>query len=264
MNLFFRELKASRKSLIIWCICFILMVASGMAKYGALSTDPSLNDMIAQMPRSLKTIMSLDSFDLTKAIGFYGILYLYLILMATIHAFMLGATIIAKEERDKTAEFLLVKPISRNKIITFKLLAAIVNIFIVNLVTLITSVKVVDYYNKEAGETHHILLLLSGMMILQLLFLFVGTAIAAVSKRPKSSVAFGTIILLAAFLLKVIIDLTDKIDYLKYITPFKYFEAKAILKNGELDPTFSILSIILIGIFISVTYIFYRKRDISV
>ena len=35
--------------------------------------------------------------------------FFILLLMATIHAAMLGATIIAKEERDKTSEFLFVK-----------------------------------------------------------------------------------------------------------------------------------------------------------
>ena len=44
--------------------------------------------------------------------------------MATVHAAMLGADIISKEERDKTAEFLFVKPISRNKIIISKLLGS--------------------------------------------------------------------------------------------------------------------------------------------
>ena len=58
--------------------------------------------------------------------------------MATIHAAMLGATIIAKEERDKTAEFLFVKPVSRSKIISFKLLVALVNIVILTIVAAIS------------------------------------------------------------------------------------------------------------------------------
>ncbi|MFL6561849.1 MAG: ABC transporter permease subunit [Bacillus sp. (in: firmicutes)] len=62
--------------------------------------------------------------------GYYSLLYIYLLLMATIHATMLGASIIAKEERGKKAEFLFVKPVSRNGIITAKLLVAFTNIVI--------------------------------------------------------------------------------------------------------------------------------------
>ncbi|WP_318505648.1 hypothetical protein [Bacillus sp. T3] len=38
MNLFWREMKAHRKSLILWSIGMILMVYSGMGKYEAYSS----------------------------------------------------------------------------------------------------------------------------------------------------------------------------------------------------------------------------------
>src|SRR5690348_7714175 len=104
MTLFLREMRANRKSLIIWCVCVIFMVVSGMGKYGATeSAGQSMNEIISQMPKSLQAMMGVGSLDISSAIGYYGILFLYLILMATIHAMMLGATIIAKEERDKTS-----------------------------------------------------------------------------------------------------------------------------------------------------------------
>ena len=63
-------------------------------------------------------LLGFSDLDLSKVSGYYGMLFIYLLLMATIHAAMLGATIIAKEERDKTSEFLFVKPVSRSKVIT--------------------------------------------------------------------------------------------------------------------------------------------------
>ncbi|MFZ3373534.1 MAG: hypothetical protein WA131_11045 [Desulfitobacteriaceae bacterium] len=71
MNIFIREMKAHRKSLIIWCISVLLMVASGMSKYSVLSaTGQSMNDLVAKMPRSVQTIMGLGFFDLTEASGY--------------------------------------------------------------------------------------------------------------------------------------------------------------------------------------------------
>ena len=37
MNIFKREMRANRKSLIIWCIGVLFIVGSGMSKYAALS-----------------------------------------------------------------------------------------------------------------------------------------------------------------------------------------------------------------------------------
>lgn len=265
MNLFLREMRASRKSLIIWCICVIFMVVSGMGKYGATeSAGQSMNEIILQMPKSLQAMMGVGSLDISSAIGYYGILFLYLILMATIHAMMLGATIIAKEERDKTSEFLLVKPISRSRIITNKLLAAFVNLLIFNMITFITSIKMVAYYNHGQAEAKDIGVLMAGMFILQLIFLFLGTGIAAVSKNPKKAGSIGTVILLVTFILSILIDLNSKLANLKYLTPFKYYEAKNVLADGSLDPAFVVLSVLIMIIFASATYFFFNKRDMNV
>ena len=51
-----------------------------------------------------------------------------------------------KKRRDKTVEFLLVKPISRSQMITSKLLAAFLNIVIFNVITFISSVVMVQKY----------------------------------------------------------------------------------------------------------------------
>ena len=53
---------------------------------------------MADMPKSLQAIMGTNSLDLSSVIGYYGLLYLYLVVMAGIHASMLGANIISKEE----------------------------------------------------------------------------------------------------------------------------------------------------------------------
>lgn len=150
MNIFVREMKANRKSLIIWCIGVILMVAAGMTKYEVVSSSGQyMNDIISSMPKSLQVMFGIASFDLSKASGFYGVIFSYLVLMAAIHASMLGSNIISKEERDKTAEFLMVKPVSRNKVVTSKLLAAFLNIVIFNAITLISSITIVNYYAKN-------------------------------------------------------------------------------------------------------------------
>ena len=266
MNIFIREMRAHRKSLIIWSIGMLFMVASGMGKYSAYSGNggKNMNELLAQVPKSLQTILGIGSLDLSKASGYFGVLFLYLLLMAAIHAVMLGANIISKEERDKTSEFLFVKPASRSTIITSKLLAALVNIVIFNIITLVSSIVLMGKYNKGKSITGDIVILMSGMFLLQLLFLAVGAGLAALTKNPKSASGAGTGIVLMTYILSIIVDLNDKLGILKYITPFKYFEASDLLTRRGLDPVFVILSVLIIGVLISVTYVFYDKRDLNI
>lgn len=265
MNIFWREMKAYRKSLIFWCIGVFLMVVAGMSKYAGLSsTGQSMNEMMTDMPRSLQAIFGIGALDLNKASGFYGLLYLYLLLMATVHASMLGANIISKEESDKTSEFLFAKPVSRNTVITSKLLAAFVNIIIFNLATLVSSILIVGQYSDGEAVNGDIALTLLGMFILQILFLLIGSAIAAVKKKSKAAGSIAAGVLLLAFIISVAIDLNEQMDILKYITPFKYFEAKNVMYGGGLDLVFVALSLALSAVLFGMTYVFFRKRDLNV
>ncbi len=265
MNVFIVEMKAHRKGLIIWALGIIFMVFAGMGKYVALSSSgQSMNDIFAQMPKSMQTIFGIGGFDLSKASGYYGMLFLYLALMATIHAAMLGADIISKEERDKTAEFLLSKPISRYKIITSKLSAAFINVLIFNIVTLVSSIIVVGKYSKGENVSTEIVLLMGGMFILQLIFMFIGTAIAATSKNPKTATSISTAVLLITYILSMAIDMDSKLENLKYFTPFKYFEAKNLISSGGFQLSFVILSMLIITVTLIITYVFYKKRDLSI
>lgn len=265
MNIFLREMKAHRKSLIIWSIGIFFVIIGGMGKYSYyVESGESLMDLISSMPESIRAILGFSDFDVTKASGFYGMLFLYLAVMATIHASMLGANIISKEERDKTAEFLMVKTVSRTGVITSKLLSAFMNVVVLNLVTLFMSIAIVNNYSNGEAVTGKILILMFGMFILQVIFLVIGTGIAALGKNPKSSGSIATTVLLVAFILSILTDMNTNLEALKYITPFKYFNAADIMNAGGVEPVFIVLSLIIIAVMLSITYVFYKKRDLKV
>jgi ABC-2 type transport system permease protein len=265
MNIFLRELKAYRKSLIIWSIVIFFMIVSSIGKFTAYAeTGQSMNELLSQIPRSIKAVLGMGNFDLTKVSGFYGMLYLYLLLLAAVHASLLGANIISKEERDKTTEFLLVKPVSRTKIITAKFLASLFNIVVFNLVTLIFSITLMGKYAGGEDITGEICILMTGMFILQIIFLVIGTATASVSRQPRSAASITTAILLVTFILSSVININSKLENLKYITPFEYFRAEKLLNGGGFETVFLILSFLIIAVLVYVTYTFYKKRDLNV
>jgi len=236
-----------------------------MVKYETLlGAGDSANNLIKQLPSSIQAIFGLTGFDLMKVSGYFGVMFMYIALMATIHAVLLGADIISKEERDRTSEFLFVKPILRSKIISLKIMAGLVCLVIFNILTAASSVYFVNLYGKDTSITVDIVNLMVGLFFMQLIFFFIGTAVASVIKKAKISSSIATAVLLMAFILTFFINMNQDLDNLKYFTPFKYFDAKDILANGSLDIFYVILSSFIVLAMIGLTYRVYSKRDLSV
>jgi ABC-2 type transport system permease protein len=119
-------------------------------------------------------------------------------------------------------------------------------------------------YSHGGDITYEICILMVGMFILQLMYLVIGTATAAVSRRPRSATSIATAILLVTFIISSAINMNSNLVGLKYITPFEYFKAEKLLSGGGFDPVFLILSFMIIALLIYVTYASYKKRDINV
>jgi beta-exotoxin I transport system permease protein len=265
MNIFWREIRSYRNGLIFWCFGMVALIGSGMLKYAAYqTTGQSILDLVTKFPRTIQIVFGMVGLDLSTARGFYGVMFLFIALMATLHAALLGTDIISKEERDRTSEFLFVKPLLRTSVITRKLLAGLMNLLIFNLVTTVGSIIIVHLVNKGASANTYIYLLMGGLLLLQLVFFFLGTAVAAASRRPKAAASIGTAVLLFTFILSYIIDFNTKLDFLKYLTPFKYFDAPTVLASGRLNTVFVMISLAITAAFVRVTYASYAKRDLKV
>lgn len=263
MNIFLRELKANRKALIIWSVCMLFLVMSGMAKYTAYSTGGASSEVFNKMPYSLKALLGFGSFDVTTMTGYFVVLFLYIELTVAIHAVLLGSGIIAKEERDKTTEFLITKPVSRTTIITSKLLTGLVNIVIINIVTFVSSITMVSAYNKGADISGEITMFMLSMFIVQLIFLSLGAALAAFTRNSKASGSLSAGILLASFVISKVTELKDNLNFLNVLSPFKYFSYTKIVEGNGLNFSIVILSLLLVAAFSTLTYYFYSKRDLN-
>jgi ABC-2 type transport system permease protein len=263
MNIVLRELKAHRKSLIWWSIGMSILILTGMTKFtGFANSGQSANDLFKGLP-ALAAAFGVESVDLTTAIGFYSVMLLYVMVMASIHASLLGAEIVSKEEQGKTAEFLFAKPVTRRQVITLKLIAALVNIVILNVVSLVSSVAIVSAFNKGAPVTSVIMLMMAGLFFFQLIFLSIGMAAAAATGKAKRAAPIATTILLATFFLSLWLDITSKYPSLKYLTPFKYFEGKSIVNSNKLDFLFVVISLMIVAVMMVATYVRYERRDLS-
>lgn len=264
-NVFFREMHNNRKSIIGWSVGMILLIVSSMAKFSVYQNDSAaLSSLLKQLPQSIQTVFGLTGFDLSKPEGFFGVTFLYIALMATVHAGLMGANLIAKEERDRTTEFLFTKPISRTKILVGKMVAGLVAVVLLNIIVMLTSIFSIQAFSAGYEINGIVITSLMGLLLMQLIFLSIGFFIATISRRPKASASIVTSLLLITFIVQYVVDMNKNLDWLKYFTPFKYFDIHLIIQNMNLDIVYITISLIIVLTMTGFSYLSYNRRDLVV
>jgi len=264
MNIFMWELKANRRSLIIWGVIVILFVWIGVSKFSAYYNNPEMLAVLDSLPPALVAAFSFKGFNLTTVTGFFGLMFSYYALILGIAAAMWGSDVISKEERDKTVEFSLTLPVTRSRVVTAKSLAALVNCIGLLLITWGVSLVSAQRYQPDAEFYRFLALLMLALFMLQLIFLAVGIFLGCALKRYKRASAVAVSLLLGTYFLSVISALNRDLDFLKYFSPFKYFDASMLLNESRFNLTFVALSLVIIVVCMAGAYWAYSRRDLYI
>jgi ABC-2 type transport system permease protein len=264
MNIFVRELKANLRSLIIWGVIVVLFVTVGVSKFSAYYGNPEMLAILDQMPRALLEAFSFQAFNLTTVTGFFGVMFTYFALLLSIAAAMWGSDVISKEERDKTVEFALTLPVTRSRVVTAKALAALVNCIGLLLITWGASLVSVAQYQPDSEFYQFLRLCMLALFIMQLIFLAIGIFLGCAMKRYKRAGAVAIALLLGTYFLSVISGLNKDLEFLKYFSPFKYFDAGLLMREARLDVTFVLLSAAIILASMVGAYLTYARRDLYI
>jgi ABC-2 type transport system permease protein len=264
MNIFLRELKANLKSLVIWCVIMILFVIIGAAKFSAYADNPEMLSILNAFPQAVLDALSLQSFNLTTVSGFFGIMFVYFALMGSIAAAMWGSGIISKEERDKTVEFSLVLPVSRSRVITAKALAALVNCIAFALITWAASLMAAQSYTPDEAFYGFLRLEMEALFIIELIFLAIGLLLGCTMKQYKLSGSTAVGVILITYFLSIVVTLDSKLDFLKYFTPFQYYDASQFFRTGHFELLYLLLSAAIIVLCVGVAYFTYNHRDLYI
>lgn len=264
MNIIKRELRANLKSTIIWSLAIIFIVALWMVEFESFSGDTRINEVLDSMPSTIMDALGMGNMDLSSVEGFISSIVLYIYLALGIHACLLGSSMLAKEERDKTADYLFTMPIRRRDILTRKLISSLITLISINLISLGVFLATTRKYEKSDRFYKFIGLLFIAVFILQMIFLSIGMLVASINKKYRKSANISVTLLMVMFLIASLVNTLDQLDFLKYISPFKYFDAKYLLNNLKLQPVFLLISIGVIAVGIVGTYIYYPKRDLYI
>ncbi|HCP81770.1 MAG TPA: ABC transporter [Octadecabacter sp.] len=264
MNIFVRELKANLKSLLVWGGIVILFVMIAMAKFSAYEGNPEILAILDDMPPALLSAFNMHAFNLTTITGFFGVMFTFFALLLSIAAAMWGSDIISKEERDKTVEFSLTLPVTRSRLVTAKTLAALVNCVGLLLITWGVSLVSAAKYQPDSEFYNFLNLSMLALLIVQMIFLAIGIFLGCAMKRYKQAGSIAVSLLLGTYFLSIISGMNEHLEFLKYFSPFKYFDAGMMLRESRIDITFVWLSVAIILVSIVGAYLTYGRRDLYI
>lgn len=264
MNILVRELKANLRSLLIWGTIVILFTVLGLSKFSAYAGNPEMLAVLDAMPPAMLAALNMQAFNLTTVTGFFGIMFTYFALLLSIAAAMWGSDIISKEERDKTVEFSLTLPVTRSRLVTAKALAALVNCVGLLLITWGVSLAGAAKYQPDREFYRFLGLCMLALFIMQLIFLAIGIFLGCAMKRYRRASSVAVSLLLGTYFLSVLSSLDQDLDWLKYVSPFKYFDPGMLLRESRLDLTFVGLSLAIILISMVGAYLTYNRRDLYI
>lgn len=263
MNMFLHELKAYRKTTLLWTISLALLIILFLFMFPTFSSNAeAMKKLLEGYPEALRKALGINLDSFSTLLGFYPFVFGYILLCGAIQAMNLGTSILGKEVREKTADFLLTKPVSRQQILTAKLSAALVSIVFTDVIYLSVASLMATAITKEPFSMNTFLLVSLTLFYLQLIFLSLGILLSVVLPKIKSvlSVSLGTVF---GFFIISMMDSSVGEKTVRYLSPFEYFDINYIVKNGAYETSFVILAIVVIGFAITTSYILFGKKDIG-
>ena len=151
-------------------------------------------EILKGYPEAVQKALGVEMSNITSLLGYYSFVLVYIVLIGSVQGCNLGLNILSKEERDKTAEFLLVKPV----------------------------------------------------------------------KRVRLAAAVASLLLFLTFFFNIFSELFTEVDFLKYLSPFSWFDPKYLLGLVDYPILLAVIGGATILLSIILSFVFYNKKDVEI
>ena len=262
MNIYKHEFKVNFKTMVGWIVTLCGLVAMLMAFYPMFKNDlDTFLKMLDNFPPTIKAAMGIAVDSFKSPLGFYTFAFTYSLLFAAIQAMNLGIGIVSKEEREKTADFVLTKPASREKILSAKLITVFTVLVITNIFYSIVSWLLLSGVAEESLAMEKFALINASLFFSQMIFISIGLVISVSAKKIKVVLPVSLGLVFGFFAVSAF-AVTSEDDKLRYLTPFQYFKTEHILMYGSYENIYPVVGALIVIICIAASYLLFKRRDI--
>ena len=264
-NLFNMEIRRNAFSLMIWMIVITLLISVTMSVYRTFADNQSkILGMVSLIPKGALQFKGISNFsDLLSVLGFYAANnVIYMMVLGSIFSIVLSSNILLKEEYNKTAEYLLTRPITRSEVFFSKVILLYLNIFLLNLVTSTAGFLCMELVKRNPFSISAFMVLCFYTFILNVLFGAIGLFLSTLVKRGKPITTQVIGLVLIFYFVFTISKITEGAADLGYLSPFRFADVNATSPYYRLNPWTLLYFLGLSSLLTGISYRIYRRKDI--
>ena len=262
--MFKRELKVNFKSFLIWTLILIGLFFVVYLVYPYIITSENmemLNEMMKVFPPEVLKAFNMDISAIDTAYGWLKTEgFIFVLLITGIFSGIIGSNIVLKEENDKTIEYLNTLPVTRTKIVTSKILCALT--YVINMIIILSIFNYIGLSISGDFDKKQYILLSITPLFSSLVIFSVCLFLSTFTHKTKNTIGISLGIVFASYFLQILSELSDKVEFLKYITPFTLADVRNVITDITINPINVILSLLLTIIFIILSIYNYNKKEL--
>jgi ABC-2 type transport system permease protein len=131
-----------------------------------------------------------------------------------------------------------------------------------NVVLFISTYISFEYVKIKAYPIKTLLLIYVGFFLVEITFANLGLFLSVIIRKRKASTNISLGLVLGMYFLYTLSGVSDKLDVVKYITPFKYADATDIIAKGQINGSYVVIIVIINIVAVAATYSIYNRKDI--
>ena len=261
MTIVRHELRQGRTAFWIWTASVGFLLATCVFLFPEMKGEmDGVSDLFASMG-SFTAAFGMDRLNFGTLTGYYAIECGNVLgLGGAFYAALCAADSLSREERLRTAEFLLTHPVSRARVVTEKLISVFLRIAAMNLIIWALSVGSMAAIGEDIPWKELNLLHLA-YFLLQLEIAGVCFGVSAFLRKGSAGAGLG--IAMMFYFMNLIANIAEKAEFLKYLTPFGFCEGADIVSDGALDGTLIAVGLCIGAAGIAAAYLKYCRKDIQ-
>lgn len=260
-----QELRNRRWALVWWTIGIGAFVSINILVYPSFRDQADqLNSVFAKLPEATRDLFS-DTGEFMSPAGYLSsqVFYLMLPLLMSFLSVGIGASLIAREERDKTIELLLARPVSRATLLFGKAAAGLAAILLVGVpVGILCSLEVaaVGFAGISAMRVFAATMF---ALLLSLLFSATAFCLTALGRFGRgASLAVAALIGLGGYIVSSLDGVVAWLRPVSKVFPYHYYQPAELLHGTVPWPVIGVFSALVLLLAI-VGYLGFRRRDIG-
>lgn len=260
MTLVKHELRQSWKLTAIWAAGIGFFIAICVFMFPEMASEMKTVSKIFASMGAFTAAFGMDRLNFGTLIGFYAIECGNILgIGGALYAAMMGSNLLCKEEKDRTAEFLLTHPVTRTQVVAGKLAAMLLQTLALNAAAFALAVGSMAAIGEKIPWKELWLLHLSCFLV-QVELEGICFGISAFLRRNGMGIGMG--ITISMYILNILANLSKNAKFLKYITPFGFAEGADLVSDGKLNPAYLAVGLCFTAIGITAAFWKYRRKDI--